>query len=75
MQRGCMDFSGRALSDACGSASFCVNTNAVILAKARIQVVIGAEGHNSRCFASVNNLGSSLRWNDGCGKASVLRAP
>jgi hypothetical protein len=46
-------------------ARFSFNTNAVILAKAGIQVVAGAEGHESRCFASIDELGSSLRWNDG----------
>jgi hypothetical protein len=48
-----------------------VNTNTVILAKARIQVVIRAEGHKSRCFASANALDSGFRQNDGRGDASV----
>jgi hypothetical protein len=39
--------------------------NLVMPAQAGIQVVTQSEGSQIRCFAWLNELGSSLRWNDG----------
>jgi hypothetical protein len=45
-----------------------VKTNAVILAKARIQVVTHAASVNFAVLHTArNHLGSSFRWNDECG--------
>jgi hypothetical protein len=45
-----------------------VKTNAVILAKAGIQVVNHAAGVNVAVLRTAGNrLGSSFRWNDECG--------